>query len=60
MDYNYLPEPQGKKRFTKEMDNDILKYWPIKQKEKLAKAMGMSCRVMRKRYEELTKHETPI
>lgn len=35
----------------------ILKYWPIKNKEELAKALGMSTTYMRRIYKSLTANE---
>ena len=59
MDLDYLPEPKIKpynKLFTPEIDEAIIKYWPIKQKETLAKALGICVKTIRKRYAELTNH----
>ena len=63
MDFDYLPEPKVKpynRLFNPEIDKAILKYWPIKNKEQFAKALGISERIVRRRYAELTKNETTI
>lgn len=41
-------------RFTPEIDAAILEYWPSKNKEGLAKALGFGAGQLRKRYKELT------
>jgi hypothetical protein len=57
-DLDYLPEPELKKYdtlWTKDIDETLLRYWPIKQKNQLAKAMGIGVKHLRRRYIELTK-----
>jgi hypothetical protein len=44
--------------FTPEIDAAILKYWPIKQKRGLAKALGMAEERVRSRYRQLTEGQT--
>ena len=44
----------NEKRFTPEIDAAIIEYWPVKNKEGLAKALGFGVGQIRKRYKELT------
>lgn len=41
--------------FTPEMDAAILKFYPVKVKSRLAKALGISKERLRERWEELNK-----
>ncbi len=43
-----------KDSWTPEIDAALVKYWPVKNKEQLAKVLGLSETRARKRYRELT------
>ena len=44
------------KVWTKEEDEILLKYWPIKKQSELCKVMGISANTARDRYRKLTSY----
>lgn len=55
--FDALPESKGGtpgRVFTPEEDALLLKYWPIKNKEQMAKLLQCHPNTARKRYKELT------
>ena len=57
-DFEGLPDrPYKKKLFTKDMDEKLLRYWPIKRHTEVARLLKVSSTTAIKRYRELK--ETP-
>lgn len=56
--FESLPEAAHRKGFTAEEDKILLRYWPEKNKEAVAKLLGFSTTSCRKRYQELTENES--
>lgn len=46
--------------WTPELDQLLLRYWPTKNQEKVARLLGCASSTARKRYDELTENPTPM